>query len=207
MLGGTSYFGTQIAGTALSPPTRQVFEWVKSNTPADSRFLVLTGNTENTSFCNGTQEWFPALTGRISLTTVQGTEWLEGPAFDETASDARAAENCVSSADPLLCIERLASSRGGRLEFDYLYVARSTPILTNCRVMSIEMRGERLIAELKRPPDTLRFTRLMSLPSSNGTWVRSRLSPLVFRLGTPENPFAGSPKSVFQFHARAISQS
>jgi hypothetical protein len=152
MLGGTSYFATQIAGTSVSEANRDAFTWIRNNTPPGSKFLVLTGNTENELFCNGTQEWFPALTGRISVTTVQGKEWLAGQDFNRNAADARAAEACLSSVAPLPCIESLGASSGGLRKFDYLYVARNSPILMACRATGTSMRGERLIGELEAAP-------------------------------------------------------
>jgi hypothetical protein len=51
--------------------------WLRESTPADSRFLVLTGPQPG-AWLDSRTEWFPALTRRRSLATVQGSEWLGG---------------------------------------------------------------------------------------------------------------------------------
>jgi len=51
----------------------QAIAWVKQNVPTNSRFLILTGEMPMTDTLS---EWFPALTGRVSLATVQGYEWM-----------------------------------------------------------------------------------------------------------------------------------
>ena len=152
MLGSTAYFGTLLAGTTLTKANREAFVWIAANTPAGSRFLVLTGNTQVDLFCNGPQEWFPALTGRMSLTTVQGKEWLMGQDFRQVEADAIASEECLSTTSPLSCVEELAASSGAALHYDYLYVTRSAPILSGCRAIGRSMLGERLINELKSAP-------------------------------------------------------
>ncbi len=72
-------FGFQLSTATLYPPDEEAMLWVRDNTPADARFLVLTG-TDSVS-CDSVTEWFPAITGRQSLYTVQGTEWTKGDQF------------------------------------------------------------------------------------------------------------------------------
>jgi hypothetical protein len=149
MLGGTSYFGAQLAATRLAPADRQAFDWIRANTPLGSRFLVLTGNTEAELFCDAPLEWFPTLTQRISLTTIQGKEWQEGGNFDAITANARAASACLTAESPLSCVESLTSPDGHPLPYDFLYVARSSPVLSNCRVTGTSRRGERLFEQLE----------------------------------------------------------
>ncbi len=152
MLGNASYFGTQLAGTVLSPATREAFAWVKANTPPGSRFLVLTGNTESELFCDAPLEWFPALTDRISLTTVQGSEWLPGDRFARVASASRAVANCTDSEQPLSCLNGALPSYPEAAAFDYIYLARRAPVLSSCRTVGQDARGQLLIDELKASP-------------------------------------------------------
>ncbi len=72
----TYQFGLQLAGKTLSLPDQQAMNWVRENTPDNSRFLVLTGT--NAITCDLVLEWFPALSDRQSIYTVQGTEWTKG---------------------------------------------------------------------------------------------------------------------------------
>lgn len=58
----------------LTRQDRAAFQWVHTNTPADSKFLVVTGNFN--PFADEVSEWFPALTKRQSVATLQGYEWL-----------------------------------------------------------------------------------------------------------------------------------
>ena len=51
----------------------QAMQWVSENTAPNSRFLLLTGDSGIMS--DPIQEWFPALAGRESQTTMQGLEW------------------------------------------------------------------------------------------------------------------------------------
>ena len=148
VLGNTAYFGSQMAASKLTAADRDSFSWVKANTPANSRFLVLSGSEE--LFCDSIQEWFPALTERTSITTIQGREWMDGGGFGQFAADSRAIQGCLSSVEPLACAERLIADPEDPLEFDYIYLARSTPIFTACRTTQRTMKAERMIAELSR---------------------------------------------------------
>ncbi len=53
---------------------RRAMEWVKQNTLPSDRFLVLDENTNPVT--SPLTEWFPALTNRKSIGTIQGAEWL-----------------------------------------------------------------------------------------------------------------------------------
>lgn len=55
-------------------------QWVKNNTPAQTKFIVL--STHRGRWWEDREaEWFPALANRRSVFTVQGTEWLPQNAF------------------------------------------------------------------------------------------------------------------------------
>ncbi|HRC62270.1 MAG TPA: hypothetical protein PLX85_03495 [Dehalococcoidia bacterium] len=58
---------------SLSGDERANLEWIARETPADARFLVVSGQPW---WADGLSEWFPALTGRHSDYTAQGYEWL-----------------------------------------------------------------------------------------------------------------------------------
>ncbi len=69
----------------LPPADRAAMSWVAANTPSSAQFAVVTSDPSGSE---GTQEWFPALTGRESDSVPQGSEWL-GPGV----WSARYAEN------------------------------------------------------------------------------------------------------------------
>lgn len=63
----------------LSADVRAAMAWV-SEERAGRSFAVV---TDPVWYYDASAEWFPALTGATSSTTVQGTEWLPGNAFRE----------------------------------------------------------------------------------------------------------------------------
>ncbi len=144
LLGSNFYFGTQVAGTTLTSANRAAFDWVVSNTPADSRFLILTGDKE--LFCDSTQEWFPVLTNRVSLTTLQGREWLDGRRFTNTISNLQNIQGCLASDSPMECLkENIIDSN-----FNYIYITRVAPLKNYCRAGGTAIRGETLIYDLEQ---------------------------------------------------------
>jgi hypothetical protein len=60
----------------LSNDDRTALEWIQTSTPAGSRFLAL--SWEGNAMLSPLLEWFPALSGRTNLSTMQGREWLPG---------------------------------------------------------------------------------------------------------------------------------
>lgn len=101
----------------LPQAERAAMTWVSINTPQDSAFLVMPSGGWA---IDRSAEWFPALAGRASVSTVQGYEWL--PGFGDR----------VRSRDALLAgIERGAEvefledwARGSGSSFSHLYVAK-----------------------------------------------------------------------------------
>jgi hypothetical protein len=60
----------------VGKPEFEAIQWVKLNTGMSDRFLIL--DEQNNPLLSPFTEWFPALTERRSIATIQGTEWLEG---------------------------------------------------------------------------------------------------------------------------------
>jgi hypothetical protein len=54
----------------------EAINWVKSNTDVKDHFLIL--DEQGNPLLSPFTEWFPALAGRRSIATIQGTEWLNG---------------------------------------------------------------------------------------------------------------------------------
>jgi hypothetical protein len=110
-------YGFRQVNTSLTSAERAVMSWVSDNTPAESHFLLLTGgqSPETDAF----QEWFPALSARHSITTIQGLEWLLGPKFFDRYSELKALQIC-DNAD---CIK--AWSTRNELEFEYVMLLKS----------------------------------------------------------------------------------
>lgn len=62
----------------ISQIDRNAMQFVKENTAENARFIVL---TPYDWFISDTAEWFPYLSGRHSLTTPQGLEWISSREF------------------------------------------------------------------------------------------------------------------------------
>jgi len=110
-------FELGLSSATLYPPDQQAMNWVSENTSDSSRFLVLTG-TSSVS-CDSVLEWFPALTGRQSIFTVQGTEWTRGENFSEYVTSTYAAQKCLSGGDAS-CLDAAAS----RSAYDFIYLSK-----------------------------------------------------------------------------------
>ena len=95
---------TTVSGVVLADPAetltaeqRDILAWAESETPPDASFAVIGYPVDR-----GFVEWFPALSGRVNVTTWQGSEWVPGAADQrETASTAGACDRvmCLPGAD------------------------------------------------------------------------------------------------------------
>lgn len=111
-------FGYRIRNTSLVPPRPQeAMRWVGANTPAGSRFITLTGNPD--AMTDPLQEWFPALSGRRNLTTLQGGEWTLGRLFFAYRAELGRLQAC---GDPA-CLEERAAITGS--DFTHVFVERN----------------------------------------------------------------------------------
>lgn len=137
------YYATTTAGNHVSVEERLVMQWIRENTPDESAFLVVTGETNG--FCDSTSEWFPALTGRRSLATLQGNEWLKGNAFGEFIGDIQVMQACAYQG--LECI--LEEAERFTPGFDYLYVSLSPPTL-DCAPANASSVTRSLVLELQQ---------------------------------------------------------
>lgn len=113
----TSQFSVQLSSATLYPPDRAAMEWVRNETPSKSRFLVLTGTTSVA--CDSVLEWFPALSDRKSIYTVQGTEWTRGAGFNDYVSSTYGVQECYSDGD-MACLDAEIS----RSDYDYIYASK-----------------------------------------------------------------------------------
>ncbi len=107
--------GPWLAG--LSAGEQEAMRWVASHTPVDRRFLVISGDpwwgTDRSA------EWFPVLARRISVGTVQGSEWLGGGEFTRRArADEALRRSLGRGADGL---EQWAAETG--VAFTDVYIA------------------------------------------------------------------------------------
>ena len=125
----TYQFGYQLSGAKLYQADREAMGWVRENTSDDSRFLVLTGTTSVA--CDAVLEWFPALTGRQSILTVQGREWTEGRNFNSYILSTYPVQECLSLGDAS-CLDSVVS----RTEYDYIYLSKTLRV-NNCQPLDM----------------------------------------------------------------------
>ena len=122
LLMGMSYYDLTLAQKKISQENAQAFQWINNHIPPQSRFLIVTGETD--IFQDWTQEWFPALTNQVSETTIQGREWLDGADFVERIRVLQDIQLCNRSLKPLSCIEEL--SQEFDLNYEFIYITRKT---------------------------------------------------------------------------------
>jgi hypothetical protein len=99
---------------ALDAERREAMAWVAAELPADARVAVITGGEWSG---DPDSEWFPQLTGRQSVATVQGSEWLGTEAFEVQVTAYRALQACVADASAGCVIDWLGEYRA-----EYVYL-------------------------------------------------------------------------------------
>jgi hypothetical protein len=93
-------------------------DWVRLNTPVDSRFITLTSGEP---MLDPTAEWFPALTGRQNLDTVFGLEWIRESQFSLHTRLYRSLQKCAFQ--DIACLQAWTLESQG--EFTYVYIRQS----------------------------------------------------------------------------------
>ncbi len=107
----------------LSSGDREAMAWIAENTPPNASFVVLPSSQRWAD--DATSEWFPALSHRVSFTTVQGYEWMGKSAYEDRIRGFTELLEC-SGADGT-CIEDWAAQHGD--SFGYVYISKGkTPV-------------------------------------------------------------------------------
>lgn len=104
----------QLVNSSLKAEDLKVFAWVRENVKGTKTFLLATGR--DFSLSDPWQEWFPALAGQRSVTTLQGLEWTYGENFFPWYSELTAFQHCHDAA----CVDEWALRN--HVEYDYLIV-------------------------------------------------------------------------------------
>jgi hypothetical protein len=102
----------------LSRDERVAMSWVAKATPAEGKFLVLPDSSWQTA---KVAEWFPYLAGRVSVATVQGTEWLKDDAFTAKVHAFYLAMECGYRTSA--CLDTWQTQTG--LPFTHVYIGKS----------------------------------------------------------------------------------
>jgi hypothetical protein len=104
----------QLINTSLKPADLEMIAWVNSNVEDGRTFLLSTGRKYSMS--DPMQEWFPALTGQHSATTLQGLEWTLSEKFFPWSDRLVEFQRCPD----LDCVS--AWSAANNVDYDYLLV-------------------------------------------------------------------------------------
>jgi hypothetical protein len=119
-----AFFGTVLSDqvypkVSLTPSDRAAMEWVANHIPAQSRFVILTGETE--TFADSVAEWFPVLGKSISVATIQGYEWMPDRLFQSKMNEYYALQACMNKTYE--CVEAWGAET--KQTFDYVLVSQN----------------------------------------------------------------------------------
>jgi hypothetical protein len=119
-----AFFGTVLSDqvypkVSLTPSDRVAMDWVANNIPQQSRFVILTGETE--AFGDSVSEWFPILSKSNSIATIQGYEWLPGKLFLTKMDQYYALQKCMNKT--YTCVEQWGAEMNH--DFDYVLVSQN----------------------------------------------------------------------------------
>lgn len=112
--------------TTLTPVDRAAMRWVSLHADTAARVLVLTRSPWE---IDKVSEWFPALARRVSVATVQGTEWLPHGEFQRAIQRQRELAAC-SGRGTTSCLDSLRTDPA--LRFTQVYVPTG-PTVRCCR--------------------------------------------------------------------------
>jgi len=116
-----AYFNPLLDDTLkrISKEDLEAFKWVSQNTSSNVKILVV--SCSSAWFVDAVSEWFPALTHRTSVLTVQGKEWFSGSEFAEAEKKWHEIRSCYRGEDAVECLETYSSEQG--LDYDVIYIS------------------------------------------------------------------------------------
>lgn len=119
---------------SLAAADRTAMAWVAGNTAADATFLVVSGQDWA---ADEVAEWFPVLSQRVSVATVQGHEWL--PRFYDWNTSAEILRRCT--AQDLGCLRQWQQLTN--LSYGYLYLPkqRNATAADCCGALRLSLRA------------------------------------------------------------------
>lgn len=97
----------------------EAMTWIKANLPKDSRFLVISGIYGAGE--DYISEWFPTLSGSVSLATPQGREWVDGSQFIDLWQSHDQLQECQY--EDQACLENYSNTLD--LKFTYIYMVKN----------------------------------------------------------------------------------
>lgn len=116
----------QSMSSNLNPAEKAAIEWVQQNTPIEARFLVLPASDSWGE--DSLMEWFPTLTARINVVTVQGYEWMPKQEFTWRIADYFGLRKCLQEPWTKCLDDYLQEHSDG---FDYVYISSDLRMVEN----------------------------------------------------------------------------
>jgi len=104
---------------SLTPSDRSAMNWVANNIPQQSRFVILTGESE--AFGDSVSEWFPVLGKSVSIATIQGYEWMPDKLFQTKLNEYYALQTCMNKT--YTCVEQWGTKM--HHDFDYVLISQN----------------------------------------------------------------------------------
>jgi len=142
---------------ALSREERWAMRWVARATPAHSRVLVVAGRPWE---IDKTSEWMPVLGERVSVATVQGTEWLPNHAFGRRQAAFNAVQGCGNWVSA--CLDDWSRATG--IDFNLVFIPKS-PAGQCCRMLLYDLRRDPEFALMYDGPGAVVFRRRAQVAS------------------------------------------
>lgn len=112
---------------SLSNYERDALYWIANNTDKERKVLILPANSSWET--DWVSEWFPTITNRHSILTVQGYEWIDN-AFKKRITDYKQLVECEGL--PESCL--VDWSTNGLINFDFLMWPKRSEIFTQNQV-------------------------------------------------------------------------
>jgi len=107
--------------TSLTTDDRVAMSWVGRHTPPTSRFVIMVGGAAGGWWADRVGEWFPVLARRVSVATVQGTEWLPAGTFENREREYDRLQGCAVWG--VTCLERWARASGR--PYTHVYIPKT----------------------------------------------------------------------------------
>ncbi|MCC7118709.1 MAG: hypothetical protein IT310_09305 [Anaerolineales bacterium] len=93
VLGAYTTTNKIITQKSLKPGQIEAFQWIKTNTPPQSKFAIL---SQAQPLLDPLTEWMPALSNRTAVNSLFGTEWNSGARFKDGVDAYNQLQDCAN---------------------------------------------------------------------------------------------------------------
>jgi len=107
--------------TSLTTDDRLAMSWIVRHTAPTSRFVIVVGGAAGGWWADRVGEWFPVLARRVSVGTVQGTEWLPAGTFENREREYDRLQGCAVWG--VTCLEQWARTSGR--PYTHVYIPKT----------------------------------------------------------------------------------